>query len=412
MNRCSEAGFEAHITKPFEGETLVNSSRRSSLTPRSGSLRRRRRPHRAHVALGRLRRVGHGHPDLAGRQGRLDRSARWCWERGATVRSWGGRRLNRGRGAACVPAPGLGCSPAHGLQWQARRRGPVLAQRTEWSCTSALEDATRVLPQCPTRVGPSGPCPTDSAIDTANPNMPTHTSVTECFSCAGGTGTDWSCGASGWEAAGTIHVPDISRPEPGTSACDMPGSVVGPVPCILCSDESGTAWAWATRSVRRVMIRAATPLARRARTAPGSTAPARWPSPSHVLSVEAGPHGSSVRVRTGPRGRSVAAPPPSAATTTRTRAPTPRIRVPMTPWRTPAANRPRGAWVARGDARIGPPTVRHTPRRVSRGTREDGPGTPDARLGHRARRIALSVGLAVAVSLARVATGCSSSSNP
>ena len=50
-----------------------------------------------------------------------------------------------------------------------------------------------------------------------------------------------------------------------------------------------------------------------------------------------------------------------------------------------------------------------TPRgRAFRGKREGVPGTQSAQPGRMARRIALSVGLAVAVSLARAATGCSS----
>ncbi len=72
---------------------------------------------------------------------------------------------------------------------------------TSWSCSSPIA-APRTIAQCSTGVQQGGACGA-MTVDTTNPSNPTHTTgPTECFACSGNTGTDWSCGAAGWESAG------------------------------------------------------------------------------------------------------------------------------------------------------------------------------------------------------------------
>src|SRR5580704_12156670 len=76
---------------------------------------------------------------------------------------------------------------------------------SEWSCKTALTDASRVLPGCPNDMAPGGSCP-ETTVSTNNPTMPAqYNTITECFRCASsGSGTDWTCGSAGWKVAGTF----------------------------------------------------------------------------------------------------------------------------------------------------------------------------------------------------------------
>lgn len=75
-----------------------------------------------------------------------------------------------------------------------------------WACSNPTDDAPHVVMSCPIAIEPSGRC-SETTVQTTNPNMPVYISVgTECFACSsvGGTGTDWTCGSSGWKAIGTF----------------------------------------------------------------------------------------------------------------------------------------------------------------------------------------------------------------
>jgi hypothetical protein len=84
--------------------------------------------------------------------------------------------------------------------------GTCLLGGSEWSCKTALNDASRVLPECPNDIAPGGSC-LETTVSTNNPTMPAqYNTITECVSCAssGGSGTDWTCGSAGWQVAGTF----------------------------------------------------------------------------------------------------------------------------------------------------------------------------------------------------------------
>jgi hypothetical protein len=98
-----------------------------------------------------------------------------------------------------------------------------------WTCTSHLEDASRALPSCGGPVSAGASCDGDVTMGTTNPTGPAqimNEPSPECFECAGGTGTDWTCGPSGWQAAGTFAC---AAPAciPSGQACGAPGCCSG-----------------------------------------------------------------------------------------------------------------------------------------------------------------------------------------
>jgi hypothetical protein len=61
------------------------------------------------------------------------------------------------------------------------------------------------LPQCQAGVAAGDSCQTES-VNTTNTTLPAMFSgpAPNCFDCSGGgTGTEWTCGSGGWEAAAT-----------------------------------------------------------------------------------------------------------------------------------------------------------------------------------------------------------------
>jgi hypothetical protein len=112
----------------------------------------------------------------------------------------------------------------------AQTEGSCSLSTAGWSCTTPTADAPRTLVQCPGDVGAGGaPCPIDNTTDTTNTTQPTHTTIAECFACAGnGTGTDWTCASSGWQAAGTLSCASGSSGSGGDdSGSSGSGSATG-----------------------------------------------------------------------------------------------------------------------------------------------------------------------------------------
>ncbi|MGO9837955.1 MAG: hypothetical protein ACLP1X_27545 [Polyangiaceae bacterium] len=102
---------------------------------------------------------------------------------------------------AAVQTTGCGANAGAKLDGQCSATG------TGWSCSTSLADASRTLPECPTNAESGGSCVVASTVDTTNPTMPARVTVPapECFACTNsGSGTDWTCGAAGWEAIGTF----------------------------------------------------------------------------------------------------------------------------------------------------------------------------------------------------------------
>ncbi len=72
------------------------------------------------------------------------------------------------------------------------------------SASGTGKGEVRVLPQCQPGVAAGGSCPQEQSVDTTNTTLPAHVTVPapDCFDCSGGgTGTEWTCGSGGWEAA-------------------------------------------------------------------------------------------------------------------------------------------------------------------------------------------------------------------
>jgi hypothetical protein len=57
------------------------------------------------------------------------------------------------------------------------------------------------------------------------------------IACCGGQVEPGTAGAGGGGGPSESVGSAASRPAPGTSACDMNGTVIGPITCILCSDD-------------------------------------------------------------------------------------------------------------------------------------------------------------------------------
>jgi hypothetical protein len=75
-----------------------------------------------------------------------------------------------------------------------------------WLCTASKADASRGLASCSTEPVVGRSCVEQETVDTTNPAAPSHYTVyPECFGCtAAGTGTDWTCGTSGWQPGATF----------------------------------------------------------------------------------------------------------------------------------------------------------------------------------------------------------------
>jgi hypothetical protein len=61
------------------------------------------------------------------------------------------------------------------------------------------------LSQCQTGTAAGGSCQQDETVQTTNTTLPATITgpAPNCFDCSGGgTGTEWTCGSGGWEAAG------------------------------------------------------------------------------------------------------------------------------------------------------------------------------------------------------------------
>lgn len=101
---------------------------------------------------------------------------------------------------------GASPTPAQSGASMATAEGSCSFSGTGWSCTSPTADAPRILMPCSAAPDLGGACSVDTSVDTTNPQLPTHTvTYPECFACtSNGMGTDWTCGASGWESAGTF----------------------------------------------------------------------------------------------------------------------------------------------------------------------------------------------------------------
>ena len=70
--------------------------------------------------------------------------------------------------------------------------------------TDAGEPST--LPQCQSNVVAGSSCQDDESVSTTNTTRPANVTgpAPNCFDCSGGgTGTEWTCGSGGWEAAAT-----------------------------------------------------------------------------------------------------------------------------------------------------------------------------------------------------------------
>ena len=65
----------------------------------------------------------------------------------------------------------------------------------EWLCAGLGRE-----PACPRGLAAGGPCLNNTY--TTNPNLPHHTIEQgfTCLACAGGVGTVWTCGESGWQS--------------------------------------------------------------------------------------------------------------------------------------------------------------------------------------------------------------------
>lgn len=78
----------------------------------------------------------------------------------------------------------------------------AVAADSLWNCVLLAPSNGLTLPQCPTAIESGSSC-SDQSITTTNPSRAGVVSPTECFTCGGnGSGTDWRCTGSTWQAAG------------------------------------------------------------------------------------------------------------------------------------------------------------------------------------------------------------------
>src|SRR5579863_9577614 len=71
----------------------------------------------------------------------------------------------------------------------------------QWLCTTSATGVSRGLASCSAEPVVGGSCVQQETVDTTSPTQPAHyTTYPECLGCmSDGTGTDWTCGTSGWQ---------------------------------------------------------------------------------------------------------------------------------------------------------------------------------------------------------------------
>ncbi len=97
--------------------------------------------------------------------------------------------------AVLAIAIAIGCSGERSTQ------GSCSLSAMGWLCTSAMADTSRTVASCTVAPVAGGACAELETVDTTSTTQPAHvTAYPECFACSRyGSGTDWTCTASGWQ---------------------------------------------------------------------------------------------------------------------------------------------------------------------------------------------------------------------